>query len=85
MPTIQLGEYKSKLSSNETNNITLEFKSESQLLFSDIINGDINHYDEYIKEKDLSQKYRIYLSVTAYASTMLYNCYNNLFQHDALL
>lgn len=78
MPTIQLGEYKSKLSSNETNNITLEFKSESQLLFSDIINGDINQYDEYIKEKDLSQKYRIYLTVTPYCSNILFNSYSEL-------
>ena len=75
MLKIKLGKSKSKLSSNENNRIGVELKSQSQLLFSDMIAGDINQYAEYIAEKDASQKYRIYLTVKPYCSNILFNTF----------
>ena len=80
MLKIKLGKSKSKLSSNENNRIGVELKSQSQLLFSDMIAGDINQYAEYIAEKDASQKYRIYYSQTILQQYPFQHLYGNRLQ-----
>lgn len=70
---ILLGEKQSKLSTNVDNNISLAVESENRLIPSDIMVDTINEYEQYISEKDASNKYRLIVDIHPFCSNVLFN------------
>lgn len=68
-----LGQYKNKHSSNVDNHVEVDVYSSTKLLGNDIVTDTIDQYQQYIKEKDKSSKYRLIFTINPFCSNVLFN------------
>ena len=68
-----LGQYKNKHSSNVDNHVEVDVYSSTKLLGNDIVTDTIDQYQQYIKEKDKSSKYRLIFTINPICSNVLFN------------
>lgn len=68
-----LGRYKNKHSSNVDNHVEVDVYSSTKLLGNDIVTDTIDQYQQYIKEKDKSSKYRLIFTINPFCSNVLFN------------
>lgn len=70
---ILLGKNKSKSSSNEENNIEVSLSNRSEVLPTTSASDTIDEYEQYLKEKDESDKYHFIFTVNPVCSNVLFN------------
>lgn len=68
-----LGRYKNKHSSNVDNHVEVDVYSSTKLLGNNIVTDTIDQYQQYIKEKDKSSKYRLIFTINPFCSNVLFN------------
>ena len=68
-----LGQYKNKHSSNVDNHVEVDVYSSTKLLGNDIVTDTIDQYQQYVKEKDKSSKYRLIFTINPICSNVLFN------------
>lgn len=73
MKKILLNRFKSKRSSNVDNSLSVDLSTERKLLPTDSISETIDSYEEYIKEKDSSDIFRLIFTVNPVCSNILFN------------
>lgn len=70
-----LNEKKSKKEQNVDNFINVELSTNSRLLPIDTVDEKINVYEEYVEEKDSSDKYRLIFTINPICSNVLFNTF----------
>lgn len=79
---ILLGNKRSKLSSNETSNISLGINSDSRMLPVDAITETIDEYEQYLSEKSASNKYRLIVDIKPICSNVLFNVVSEILYNE---
>lgn len=82
MRQIFLEEAYSKRSSNVNNFIDVELVTEEKLLPTEDLRDSLDEYDEYIKEKDASNKYRLIFTIKPVCSNILFNPFTEVVQEE---
>lgn len=70
---LTLNRNKSFSSVNEIRNLHLDFESEEKLLPVSDLQGTIDAYEQYLKEKDACNTYRFIFTIRPYCSNILFN------------
>ena len=70
---LTLHENKSFRSVNEINNIGVDLEREEKLLPVSDLQGTIDAYEQYLKEKDACNKYRFVFTIHPYCTNVLFN------------
>lgn len=68
-----LGKNKNKHSTNTNNYIGFSLYNESNLIRDDVLDIDIDQYQQYMSEKDNSNKYRLIFAINPYCTNVLFN------------
>lgn len=70
---ILLNEKKHKRSINVDNKINVELSTDARVMPSGDAQGTLDQYNQYLKEKDESQKYRLIFTINPICSNVLFN------------
>lgn len=70
---LTLNENKSFSSINEIQNVNIELTSDGKLLPVNDLQGRIDAYEQYLKEKDACSKFRFVFTIRPYCSNVLFN------------
>ena len=75
MQNIFLEENRSVFSNNRENTIDVALDANSRLLPNDSISAEMSLYEQYNRERDSCEQFRLILSVNPVCSNILFNCH----------
>ena len=75
---ILLEEKKNKNSINVNNSVNVEIESNAVLLPNDGVSNTVDAYQEYLKEKDASERYRLIFTINPVCTNILFNAVSEL-------
>lgn len=75
---LKLDKYNSKRSTNRMQVLPIELQSAKRIVPSCEITSTLNEYEQYIKEKDSSNKYRLFFNIKPYCTNVLFNILTEL-------
>lgn len=70
---ILLNEKKHKRSINVDNKVNVELSTDTRVMPTGDAQGTLDQYNQYLKEKDESQKYRLIFTINPFCSNVLFN------------
>ena len=70
---LTLEKNKSFVSTNQTKNLHVDLEREEKLLPVSSLQGNIDAYEQYLKEKDACNKYRFVFTIHPYCTNVLFN------------
>ena len=79
---ILLNSKNSKLSSNVDEKVTLEFESNIDSIPVDVANSLVDQYEQYVVEKDRSNKYRFIFTINPVCSNVLFNSISEIVSNE---